>query len=241
MTVEQDAARTPGPVPGRTPERTPVPVPAPAGPPLAAVGAAMAGLARLRSGRKAAHPAGRTHPGVVRRVGLDPAVGVAWLDEPGTDEVVVRLSRGAGLPPGLPDLLGLALRLRGEDGSRRDLLLSSAGLSPVGRHLLALRRDPERSAYTSVVSHRSPTGPLLLAAVPSPGDVGFVLATASPAGPWRPFAHLEVDTSEVLPDVVFDPVLHALPGLPPVPWMAAVRRSAYAGSRRGRGVRLDAE
>ena len=206
---------------------------------LAAVGAAMAGLARLRSGRKAAHPSGRTVRGVVHRAGLQVRVGVPWLDEPGRDEVAVRLSRGAGLPHALPDLLGLALRLRGEGGAPHDVLLSTTGLSPVRRHVLALRRDPLRSAYTSVVAHRSPAGPLALAAIPARPGPGFVLAVASPGGPWRPFAHLELDTAAVLPDVVFDPVLHALPGLPPGRRMGALRRAAYAGSRRGRGAHLE--
>ncbi|PPK93776.1 hypothetical protein CLV92_10952 [Kineococcus xinjiangensis] len=232
MTVEQ--------APGRTSARTSGHLPAPAVPALAAVDAVMAGVSRLRSGRKAAHPSGRTVRGVLHRAGLSEGVGVPWLDEPGWDEAVVRLSRGAGLPEVLPDLLGLALRVHGEDGAPYDLLLSTTGLSPLRRHVLALRRDPMRSAYTSVVSHRGPAGPLALAAIPASRAAGFVLAVASPAGPWRPFAHLEVGRGPALPDVAFDPVLHAVPGLAPGPWMAAVRRAAYAGSRRGRGARLDA-
>ncbi|GAA4975712.1 phosphodiesterase [Kineococcus glutinatus] len=213
-----------------------------AAPPLAALGTVMAQVARLRTRRprEAVHTAGLTHPGVVHRGGLQVRVGVPWLDSPGRDEVVVRLSKGAGLPAGWRDLLGLALRVPGDDGRPWDLLLSSAGLSPLGRHLPAPRRDPLTSAYTTFFAHRSPAGPLMVAAIPARPGPGWVLAVAERRGPWRPFARLEVDTGRVLPDPVFDPVLHALPGLPPGPRMTAARRVAYAGSRRGRGARLDA-
>ena len=236
MAVEEQSAplTDPRPLPGEGREQEP--------PVLAALGALMAALARVRTGRrKAVHPSGRTVRGVVHRGGLDVRVGVPWLDEPGRDEVAVRFSRGAGLPRALPDMLGLALQVRGRDGRPFDLLLTSTGLSPLRRHLLVPHRDPLTTPYTTVLSHRSPAGPLMVAAIPARPGPGFVLAVASPGGEWRPFASLEVDPAAVLPDVAFDPVRHALPGLPPGRRMAAVRRAAYAGSRRGRGVGLEDE
>src|SRR4051794_802394 len=96
----------------------------------------LAALARLRHA-KPMHPRGVLFRAVLDRQGL--GVGIPWLDETGTDDVLVRLSRGAGLPPRLPDLLGFALRLPGEPPV--DLLLSSAGQGQWARRLPVLRRD----------------------------------------------------------------------------------------------------
>ena len=40
------------------------------------------------------------------------------------------------------------------------------------------------------------------------------------------------------PPLTFEPVLNPVPGLPSYAWAAELRRFAYAGSRRARGVRL---
>ena len=203
-----------------------------------AMGAAMAVAGRLR-GDKAVHARGRTVSGTVHRHGLAEPAGVPWLDVPGEDAAAVRFSRGGGLPEHLPDLLGLAVRVRGADGSPHDLLMSSsAGRSPVARHLLAPARDPLAAVYTSVVAYSCPTGPLLLGALPEGGG-SFTLAVAAPRGPWRAFARLEVDRSAVLPDVAFDAVVNQVPGLVHGPRMASLRRPAYAASRRVRRAHPD--
>jgi len=103
----------------------------------------VAGALRTR-GRKALHPNGEVRPGVVHRHGCRARTGVAWIDEPGTDRVVVRLSRATGLPGFLPDTWGLAVRVPCQDGSHGDLLLATTGTGPLGRFVLRPTRHPGR-------------------------------------------------------------------------------------------------
>ena len=66
---------------------------------------------------------------MLERPGTRPEIGIPWLDAAATDPAVVRMSRGAGLPAPLPDLLGLAIRLPG-GAEPVDLLLSTTGRRP---------------------------------------------------------------------------------------------------------------
>ncbi|MFW3171741.1 phosphodiesterase [Geodermatophilus sp. CPCC 206100] len=205
-------------------------------------------LAHRRHG-KPMHPRGVVLDAVLERCGPI-ADGVPW---PGAGEarpVVVRLSRGAGLPAPLPDLLGLAIRI--PDGPV-DLLLSSTGRGPLGRRVTVPRRDAA-AVYSSIMGYRSAAGTLLVAALPEPGcgplpsDPGpladavarrrpaFTLTVARGTGPWRPFARLRllgpVDAFD--PDVRFDAVRNPPPGLVPDGPMARFRAPAYAAARQGR-------
>ncbi len=196
------------------------------------------GKARARR-RRALHPRGAVRRAVLVRSGCSTSTGVAWIDEPGRDEVLVRLSRSTGLPRPLPDVLGLALRLPRHDGGHGDLLLSTTGTGALTRYLL---RPSERigSAYTTMLPYRSPSGPLLLAALPLDEDGSrFELACASPTGAWSAFGVLEMpapsDEGED-PPLAFDPVLNEVTGLDNYGWVAELRRYAYAGSRRARGA-----
>lgn len=206
-------------------------------------------LARLRHG-KPMHPRGAVFDGVLQRDGSTPAWGVPWLDEPATDPVVVRLSRGAGLPAALPDLLGLAVRLPGAAGPV-DLLLSSTGRGPLTRWVPVLRRDAA-VPYTSLMGYRTDAGTLRLAALPgfphAPSDpadladavrqhvLAFTLAASRGRGPWRPFGRLELTAPQqpLDPDVRFDAVQHAPPGLTADGPMARFRAPAYARARAAR-------
>ena len=97
------------------------------------VGASFYAAGRLRRGRrKPLHPDGAVLPGTLHRVGAPTTWGSRWLDATGEHEATVRLSRSAGLPPPLPDILGLAIRVR-IDGRDADLLLSTTGRGPVGQ------------------------------------------------------------------------------------------------------------
>lgn len=216
-----------------------------AGEALAAVpGAVLAGafgaMGRLRPTAKPLHPRGTLHHAVVRRIGLADPSGVPWLDEPGTDHALVRLSRATGLPEQLPDIHGLALRIPVNDG-HADVLFASTGLGTVTRFTLLAARRASRHPYSTLLPYRTPTGPLLLAAVPVDDDPNhFTLAAASMRGPWRTFAHLELD--EAPGDaptgdesVSFDPVTNQMPGLDYYPWAARLREGAYRASRSSRG------
>jgi hypothetical protein len=196
----------------------------------------VAGSLRSRR-RKALHPQGGIRSGIVHRYGCRARTEVAWIDEPGNDRVLVRLSRATGLPEFLPDILGLALRVQLEDSRHGDLLLATTGTSSLGRFLLRPSRHPGRR-YGSLMPYRSPTGPLLLAAFPlSEAGTRFELACSGLWGAWSPFGVLEVQADwEDAPDtpLTFDPVLNQVPGLPSYGWAAQLRRFPYAASRRAR-------
>jgi hypothetical protein len=199
-------------------------------------------VGRLRTRRrKALHPRGGVRQGLIHRKGCRTTTGVAWIDEPGTDPVLVRLSRATGFPDFLPDVLGLALRVAGEADHGGDLLLASAGTGPVGRFVIRPTRR-RGHPHSSVMPYRSPAGPLLLAAFPLAADgTRFELACAKLRGDWSPFAVLEVQPDwDDAPDtpLTFDPVLNQVPGLQTYGWTAQLRRFAYAGSRRARGTHL---
>ncbi|WP_324274633.1 phosphodiesterase [Blastococcus brunescens] len=171
-----------------------------------------------------------------------------WLDEPGTDRGVARLSRGAGLPARLPDLLGLAVRVPG-DGSPVDLLLSTTGEGRVTRFVPVLRRDAA-AVHSSIMGYRSDAGTVRLAAFPEVAHLPseprplarevaahdglcFTLAAAHGLGEWQPFARLALTapSSPLDPDVRFDAVHNPPPGLVADGPMARFRAPAYARAR----------
>jgi hypothetical protein len=195
------------------------------------------------------HPRGVVLDAVLERTGAVADWGVPWLTGPARDSAVVRLSRGAGLPAPLPDVLGLAVRLLG--GERPvDLLLSSAGRGRWTR-FLPLPRVDAGVPYSTIMGYRSVAGTLRLAAVPErperlgsdPGPVAagapgavFRLLVARGGGEWVPFARLELSgrAGELDPDVRFDAVRNPPPGLLADGAMARFRAPAYAAAREGR-------
>ena len=75
--------------------------------------------------------------------------------------VVVRISKGVGVPGRLPDVLGLAVRIVDLYGSgeHQDLLLSTSGTSGLARHLLRPTSDHGRATYSSLLPYETPLGP----------------------------------------------------------------------------------
>lgn len=207
----------------------------------------LAALARARGG-KPMHPSGVTFPGRLERTGLRRATGTGWLDGAGSHDVVVRMSRGAGLPRPLPDLLGFAVRVVGDPPV--DLLLSSAGSGRWTRRVPVLRWDAA-CPYGSIMAYRSDAGPVWLTASPEasglPSDpagltaagpgLQVTLCAAIGAGPWEPFARITLGAAAEPPDppVHFDAVLHAPPGLRADGPLARFRRPAYAAARHALG------
>jgi hypothetical protein len=192
-------------------------------------GAVALGAARDRT--KPLHPDGRIRRASVTRVGGSARTGVPWLDEPGRDDALVRFSRGVGLPAALPDVRGLAIRVRpGETPA--DLLLASTGLGRVSRFLLAPTWRGTGHPVTTLLPYRSPRGALLLAARPE-SEQRLELMWAGPVGPWVPFGALEL--GESLGDdteVSFDPIVNVLPGLRQYDWVTRLREPAYRAARR---------
>lgn len=200
-------------------------------------GAALSGAARalavVRRPAKPLHPHGDLVHGTVHRSGSSEPTGVRWLDEPGSDEVVVRLSRAIGLAAPLPDIYGIALRIPVERG-HADLLLATTGLGRVTRFVLTPTRSPDGRPLTTLLPYRSPTGPLLLAAQPL-GDAIFDLLWARPGGAWASFGRLVLSDEEGPdPTVSFDPLLNTLPGLENYSWVRRLRQPAYASARAQR-------
>ncbi|MGZ6826687.1 MAG: hypothetical protein ACXVGH_07825 [Mycobacteriales bacterium] len=195
-------------------------------------------LADLRRS-KPLHPQGSVVAGRLLRTGSSTRWGVPWLDERGEHDCLVRFSRSVGLPEALPDVLGLALRFRDEQGVH-DLLLASTGDAPVLRHVFLPRRDPAAAHYGSSFPYATPRGPVLLGAVPLPaqdGTLRFALRAASVLGAWTPFGTLQVqpdpgDASDELVDL--DAVCHPLPGLALLPALARLREPSYAAARERR-------
>lgn len=192
---------------------------------------------RIRPAGKPLHPRGRLVHATLRRCGLARATGVNWLDHPGVDDVVVRLSRAMGLPPHLPDIYGLAIRVPIPPERRADLLFATTGTGALTRYTLTLARSPQQRPQTTLLPYRSPTGPLLLAAIPR-GTSRFDLACAPLRGQWHVFAELELDEDALLsdpdPTVSFDPILNVVPGLEPYEWVRRLRAGSYEEARRTR-------
>ncbi len=214
-----------------------------------AVALPLGALARWRRG-KPMHPRGAVFDAVLERTGSEPAWGVPWLDVAARDPVLVRFSRGAGLPAPFPDLLGLAVRLPHEERPI-DLLLSSTGRGPLLRWVPLPRRDAA-VPYTSIMGYRSDAGTLRIAALPEEGSAPsepdelatevahrrpvFTLAAARGAKRWRPFARLTLmgPVEPLDPDVAFDAVRHPPPGLTADGPMARFRAPAYARAQEQR-------
>jgi hypothetical protein len=204
--------------------------------------------------RRPLHPRG-VHLGGTLRPRADRAEsGLAWLD--GLSEplpVRARLSRGAGLPALLPDVLGIALQLPAGDGPGAEvhLLHSSTHRSPLGRFVLAPRRSASGAFLSTLMPFRGERGPVLLAlaAAPAPAlpadPTGAArvlekeswrlrLLQARPRGAWHPVAdvvlartpHDPVDTARRS-----DPLLFAPPGDTTYAWTRLLRGPSYRASR----------
>lgn len=202
------------------------------------VGALLAGATRVvaavRPAAKPLHPRGTVWEAEITRSGGSVVpTGVAWLDEPGHDEVLARVSAAVGLPRGWPDIQGLALRLPTESG-HADILLASTGSGRLTRFLLRPVRPSTWHLTTTLLPYRGPTGPIVLAAA-AVGPRDFVLMRASLSGDWYSFGWLHlVRRAEREPS--FDPIRRPLPGLPNYAWVTRLREPAYRAARRSRHV-----
>src|SRR4051794_10366384 len=217
---------------------------------MSRVSDASAALVRLASrvrGERVIHAKGRAFEGVLRLTGAD--LGVPLLDSPGEHRVLIRLSRGAGLPDLLPDALGLAVRVLDapRPGQHQDLVMTTGAQRPVVRHALTVRRDLLGSTYTSLVPYDLGGSSWVLGALPvadapsassvsrlGPADVRFRLAVARTTGPWQELGELQA--TRLLPNgraVRFSPFTTA-GGIRPAGRLNELRRTAYEASHVGK-------
>jgi hypothetical protein len=207
-------------------------------------------LQLFRHGRPV-HPAGVCLVGRLECTATARCSGIRWLDEPGSVKVEARLSRGLGLPEGLPDIMGLALRVV-EQERTIDLLLATTGFSRPGRFLVLLRRRLDRAAFGSLIPYQGTRGPVLIAArslepvesLPARlgdfrcalagGEWGLGLYWATPLGGWVQFGSLQLALDPDRRDSAtrFDPMLNPPPGAGVYRWTHNLRQRAYCIARR---------
>ena len=135
---------------------------------LAEKGAAglFGGLAGLLGGRPL-HPAGVAFDATFTVRG-HPWPGAALFEQPGEYAARVRFSRGFGLPEPLPELLSLAVKVRGAygPGADQDFLLTASGERPVLRHTFAWGRSHLAHRYSSVIPFTMGGRTVVFGAVP---------------------------------------------------------------------------
>jgi hypothetical protein len=160
-----------------------------------------------------------------------------WLDHAGEDHVLVRQPLAVGLPPPVPDIFGLAVRVPTEDGGHGDLLFASTGLGRLTRFVLTPARSRYGRPLTTLLPYRTPAGAVLLSAV-FHDESRVTLAWAIRSGAWHPFGELllhEGPSDEGDTPLSFDPVRNVLPSLENYPWVQRLREPSYATARRSRG------
>ena len=196
---------------------------------------AATGLVAVRPADKPLHPRGSLLTGTLHRFGGEEPTGVAFLDDAGQDEVLVRLSRAVGLPSPVPDIFGLAIRVPIQGDRHGDLLFATTGLGRLTRFTLTPARTSRSRPMTTLLPYRTPAGPVVLSAVLH--DDGVTLAWAIGAGGWRRFAVLSLDEEPVGDGDTrpsFDPIRHTLSGLDNYPWVRRLREPSYLAARRSR-------
>ncbi|MEW2354080.1 DUF1990 family protein [Spirillospora sp. NPDC029432] len=229
----------------------------------AAFARASALAARLRD--RPLHPKGLVVEATLTLHGTSRYWGVPFLDDRTELRGQVRLSRALGLPPALPDVLGLALRWRqprsgdAEAEAIGELLLATTGHTRLGRHLLrpATRWSP--AFYGSLLAYRAGDRRVLLGAVARRGRIvpaGLAplaraleeapalldLVVATEFGSWERFGELRLQgpaRSDGSEPMRFDPARNPVQGLLPAGLLQQVRGPAYAAAQRVARRRAD--
>lgn len=198
-------------------------------------------------GRRFFHPVGVLAEGTLER--LAPAG--EGLPIP-SGEVIGRVSKGVGLPGGLPDVAGVAWRMpQPSEPTPWDVLLASTVRS---RLLLAPIVGWSGATFSSLMPLRYDGGvwwvrARLATAIDSPGvaletirsrigstGLEFDIEQAAGTGDFLPLARLTLHTrAENVGDIAFDPTVHSHPDVQLMPgWLTGFRRAAYRRSRQGR-------
>ena len=200
----------------------------------AALGIAARTLGAVRPAEKPLHPKGRVVMGRLVRHGVTDPTGVPFLDESGTDEVVVRESRALGLPARVPDIHGLAIRVTNPDGSAGDLLLASTGWGRLSRFVFMPSLTTYGQPMTTLLPYNAPGGPLWVGARGVGAQVVDLSVTIG-RGTWRSFGRLTISGTDATdPPISFDPLVNQIPGLEQFSAVERLRAPAYRSARHSR-------
>ena len=213
-------------------------------------------MSRLR-GAKAAHPAGTVYEAVLHVDGgahVPPTA--TLLATPAEHRAVVRFSRSLGLPPRMPDLFGIAIRLPDVHGWGRhqDLLMVTSVDAPLLHHIFIPVVDPQQAPYSCSLPYRAGGERFLLGVQPlaaSPrlpgrtvderleraaatGKLRFAVSTAPLAGRFAPFGQLRVGKrlADEANGIRFNP-WNTGGGLEPAGALNRLRAYAYPASQAG--------
>jgi hypothetical protein len=180
------------------------------------------------------HPRGAAYEAVVEVAG-GAATGVALFDEAATHAATVRFSRGAGLPEPLPDIPGIAIRLRDVHGRGRhqDLLMNASVDLPLLHHVMV---PAGTGVFSSILAYDVAGTVRLFGALQNDGEEGFRLAVAPLFGRFAPIATVRLGAR--LPERRAD-ALRFNPwntggGIRPAGLLQRLRAAAYRGSQSGR-------
>jgi hypothetical protein len=157
----------------------------------------------------------------------------------GEQRALVRLSRSFGWPEPLPEWVGCAVRLFGdENGKDVDLILASSAPEPDLWRQLRPSRDVLACTFTSKVNYLVNGGePEVVTAVPTDGrsagfdevfggevalPIRYRIQTGDTPGVWYPWGELQL--TDLRPD---DPAIRFHPPLEPEGRVTRVRRKVY--------------
>ncbi|MFR9750877.1 phosphodiesterase [Nocardia sp. 004] len=176
----------------------------------------------------------------------------------GDRAVIARLSKGAGTPGGLPDVLGLAFRVLDREDNPWDFALATTGRGPLGRLVITPARGWASARYGCLLPYRiDSSAPIWFFAEPDPDQplsasleamathlgedlVSFTLTASRIGAPPQRLAELTLrhaESAEYRTDY-FDPMLNHPPEVEIFPKaIGRIRELAYIGSRSGRGER----
>ncbi len=170
---------------------------------------------------------------------------------------LVRFSRGFGLPEPLPEILSVAVKVPDAYGPGRDqdLLMTATGDRPLLRHVFFMGRSHLAKRFSSVLPFRIGAQTMLLGARPrvaplpaggrdleelealaAAGRLSRDLEVATPTGPWRTVARLDVGErlSAEQEDALGFNTDNAGGGITPVGFINRLRGAAYEASIAGR-------
>ena len=219
-------------------------------------GAPFKWISRLR-GAKSAHPRGAVYEAVLRvDGGAHVPPDATLLGTPAEHRAVVRFSRSLGLPPRLPDLFGIAVRLPDVHGRGRhqDLLMVTSVDAPLLHHIFVPVVDPQQAPYSCSLPYLAGDERFLVGVQPVPGsprppgrtaeekleraaatgELRFAVSIAPMAGRFAPIGELRVGRR--LPDdlngIRFNP-WNTGGGLEPAGALNRLRAYAYPASQAG--------